>query len=34
MFVFLMAAIAEIIIGLFVYTFFDPEKVREMPPLL
>jgi hypothetical protein len=34
MFAFLMAAIAEIIMGLFVYTFLDPEKVRKMPPLL
>lgn len=31
MFVFCMAAIAEIILGLFAYTFFDPEKVKKMP---
>jgi len=29
-----LAAAAEILIGLFVYEFFDPEKVKKMPPLL
>jgi hypothetical protein len=34
MFVHFLAAVAEILIGLFVYEFFDPEKVKKMPPLL
>lgn len=34
MFVYFAAAVAEILVGLFVYTFFDPEKVRKIPPLL
>jgi hypothetical protein len=34
MLVFMMAAIAEIMLGVFVNTFFDPEKVKKMPPWL
>lgn len=30
----MMAAIAEIMLGVFVNTFFDPEKVKKMPPWL
>jgi len=34
MFIYFLAAASEILIGLYVYEFFDPEKVRKMPPLL